>query len=179
MAGVFAGDWLKERRQVHHSAWLFLAGVIAMVAGLAWGRVFPINKNLWTSSFALFTAGIAAQTLAGCHWLIDTLQWREWSRPLSAYGRNTLAAYFLSVGLDAVLSRWRIDSGESLKGFVYRLGFASWLRPCCGAEAASLEQLHVTRQQTAFGLAARDDSQAEIVDDPRGVRPRGLVCLRQ
>jgi predicted acyltransferase len=138
LAGVFAGVWLNQRAAPRRTLTLWAAGVAAMFAGLAWGRLFPINKNLWTSSFALFTAGIAAQTLAACHWLIDTLRWREWSRPLSAYGRNTLAAYFLSVGLDAVLTRWRIGNGESLKGFVYRFGFASWLRPCCGAEAASL-----------------------------------------
>src|SRR3954467_3584469 len=44
MCGVFAGVWLKERRQPHHSAWLFAAGLLAMIAGLAWGRWFPINK---------------------------------------------------------------------------------------------------------------------------------------
>ena len=61
-----------------------------MIAGLAWGRVFPINKNLWTSSFALFSAGLAAQALALCHWLVDVRGWRGWSRPLAAYGRNPL-----------------------------------------------------------------------------------------
>jgi hypothetical protein len=74
MAGVFAGDWLKERRQAHHSAWLFAAGLLAMIGGLAWGRVFPINKNLWTSSFALFSAGLAARRCAvslarRCAWM--------------------------------------------------------------------------------------------------------------
>src|SRR5580765_5389758 len=113
MAGVFAGDWLKERRQRHHSAWLFAAGVMAMIAGLAWGRWFPINKNLWTSSFALFSAALAA------------------------FGRNPLAAYFLSVGFDSLLTRVRLTDG-SLKGLLYRSAFVPWLRPCCGAEAASL-----------------------------------------
>src|SRR3954463_1517697 len=87
MCGVFAGDWLKERRQPHHSAWLFGAGLLAMTAGLAWGQAFPINKNLWSSSFALFSAGLAAQALALCHWLVDVQGWRGWSRPLAAYGR--------------------------------------------------------------------------------------------
>ena len=137
MAGVFAGDWLKERRQPHHSAWLFGAGLLAMIAGLAWGRVFPINKNLWTSSFTLFSAGLAAQALALFHWLVDVRQWRAWSRPLAAYGRNPLAAYFLSVGCDSVLTRVRLADG-SLKGLIYRNAFVPWLRPCCGAEAASL-----------------------------------------
>jgi predicted acyltransferase len=137
MCGVFAGDWLKGRRQPHHSAWLLAAGLAATIAGLAWGRVFPINKNLWTSSFALFSAGLAAQALAAFHWLVDVKGWRAWSRPLAAYGRNPLAAYFLSVGFDSVLTRVNA-SGGSLKGIVYRSAFVPWLRPCCGAEGASL-----------------------------------------
>jgi len=134
LCGVFAGDWLKERA-AHRSFWLFAGGVAAMVVGLAWGRLFPINKNLWTSSFAIFSAGLAAQTLAACHWLIDIRGWRAWSRPFAAYGRNPLAAYFLSVGLDSVLTRWLVGGGESLKGFLYRSAFAPWFRP---PEAASL-----------------------------------------
>jgi len=136
-AGVFAGVWLEARSAERRTVWLWAAGFAAMVIGAAWGRVFPINKNLWTSSFALLSAGLAAQTIAICHWLVDTMKWRTWSRPLAAYGRNPLAAYFLSVGLDAVLTRWRVGD-LSLKGLLYRDAFAQWLRPCCGAEAASL-----------------------------------------
>jgi predicted acyltransferase len=138
LCGVFAGDWLKEPGAHHRTLTLLAAGIAATVAGLAWGRLFPINKNLWTSSFALFTAGLAAQTLAIIHLVVDGFKWRKWAAPLSAYGRNPLAAYFLSVGFDAILSRWRMVPDGSLKGFVYRTAFSSWLRPCCGAEAASL-----------------------------------------
>jgi predicted acyltransferase len=138
MCGVIAGDWLKERRQAHHSVWLFTAGLLAMIAGLAWHRTFPINKNLWTSSFALFSAGLAAQALALFHWVVDVRGWRGWSRPLLVYGRNPLAAYFLSVGGDSLLTRVSVGGSGSLKGIVYRSMFVPWLRPCCGAEAASL-----------------------------------------
>ena len=141
LAGVFAGEWLKEPRQPHRSAYLWIAGVAGAAAGLAWGLVFPINKNLWTSSFALFSAGMAAQTLALCHWLLDVSPWRGWrasSAPFAAFGRNPLAAYFLSVALDALLVRWTIDGGGSLKSTIFRVAFASWLAPCCGAQTASL-----------------------------------------
>ena len=98
----------------------------------------PINKNLWTSSYALFSAGVAAQVLAICHWTIDVKRWRGWSRPFVAFGRNPLAAYFLSVGIDAVLARWNVAGSVSLKAWLYRSAFLSWLRPCCGSEAAAL-----------------------------------------
>jgi predicted acyltransferase len=137
MCGVFAGAWLK-RQDSRSTLWLFLVGAVATTIGLLWGRVFPINKNLWTSSFALFSAGLAAQTLAVCHWIVDVRRWRAWSVPLVAFGRNSLAGYFLSVGFDSVLTHWTLGSGLSLKGFLYRTLFASWLARCCRAETASL-----------------------------------------
>jgi predicted acyltransferase len=138
LCGVFAGGWLKERGQRPRSGWLWAAGLVGMLAGLAWGLVFPLNKNLWTSSFALFSAGLAAQILAVTHWLVDAKGWRSWSQPFVAFGRNPLLAYFLSVGTDSVLTGWTVEQGVSVKAFIYRVAFASWLRSCCGAETASL-----------------------------------------
>jgi predicted acyltransferase len=135
--GVFAGDWLKASRQLHRSAWLFAAGIAAVAIASAWNRVFPINKNLWTSSFALLSAGIAAQTLAVCHWIVDVYGWRTWSRPLVAYGRNPLAAYFFSVGCDSLATQW-IVADRPLKSLVHQRVFASWIQPRLGADAASL-----------------------------------------
>jgi predicted acyltransferase len=138
LCGVFTGDWLKERGATHRAWKLWAAGAAGMLVALAWSRVLPINKNLWTSSFALFTAGAASQALAICYWVVDVKGWRAWSLPFAAFGRNPLAAYFLSVGLDSVLVRWIVPGMGSLKGIAYRTAFASWLRPCCGGEAASL-----------------------------------------
>jgi predicted acyltransferase len=109
-----------------------------MLAGLAWARVFPLNKNLWSSSFALFSAGLAAQLLALLHWIVDLRRWRAWTRPFAAFGRNPLLAYFCSVGIDSLLTRWNAGGGASLKGVIYRATFVAWLRPAYSAEAASM-----------------------------------------
>lgn len=138
LAGVFAGEWLRGSANTRRTFLLWLAGAAATLAGLVWGRVFPLNKNLWTSSFALFSGGLAAQALAVFHWCIDTRRWRRWTTPFTALGRNALAMYFLSVGFDSVLTRWSVPQGSSLKSAIYGYGFAPWLRPCCGAETASL-----------------------------------------
>ena len=142
MGGVFAGGWLKtppERAPERlRTAWMFAAGCVAAIAGLAWGRVFPINKNLWTSSFAVLAAGMAAAVMAACHFSVDIRGWRGWSRPFVAFGRNPLAAYFLSVGLDSVLTRWAVGDGAPMKAVLYSRLFAATIQPCCGAEAASL-----------------------------------------
>src|SRR5262249_6205387 len=52
LAGVFAGAWLKEPGARQRTLTLWAAGFAAMIAGFAWDRALPINKNLWTSSFA-------------------------------------------------------------------------------------------------------------------------------
>ena len=57
---------------------MFAAGWVGILGGLAWGFVFPINKNLWTSSYVLFTAGAALEGLALCYWLIDIRDYRRW-----------------------------------------------------------------------------------------------------
>jgi predicted acyltransferase len=140
LCGVFAGDWLMQSgSQRHRNVLLWIAGVAATAIGLLWDRAFPINKNLWTSSFTLLTAGVATQLLVVCHWALDTHRWRRWSLPFVAFGRNALVAYFLSVGLDAVLTRWTITPSEaSLKFELYWRAFGSWAAPCCGAQTASL-----------------------------------------
>jgi predicted acyltransferase len=153
LGGVFAGDWLtRTGRARHRSASLWLIGVAVAAIGLLWGRVFPINKSLWTSSFALFSAGMATQLLAICHWALDLHRWRGWSAPFLPFGRNALAAYFLSVGLDSLLGRWPTapQAGPSLKWDLYWYGFGSWGSQCCGAKAASLA--YAVAYTALFGL---------------------------
>ena len=140
LGGVMAGRWLMHSPRPHHdSIWLFLMGLAAVVLGLLWDRVFPINKNLWTSSFVLLSGGFAAATLAFCHWLLDVRGWRRWSTPFAALGRNALATYVLSVSLDNVITRWNLVArAASIKWEVYWYGFGSWLASCCRVETASL-----------------------------------------
>ena len=72
---------------------LFLAGALGLLAGYAWSFLFPINKNLWTSSYVVFTAGFACVLLAACLWIIDVRQLRGWTRPFVVYGVNPLVAF--------------------------------------------------------------------------------------
>jgi predicted acyltransferase len=81
---------------------LFFAGVLGIAAGLLWNPWFPINKNLWTSSYVLFAAGCALLGLAGCYWLIDMRhfhetpagEWLTW--PWLVFGSNAIVAYAVS-----------------------------------------------------------------------------------
>jgi predicted acyltransferase len=104
-----------------------------MVLGLAWGWSFPINKSLWTSSYALFTAGAGAAALAACMWIIDRQRVTWWTTPLKVFGVNPLVA-FVGSGLLArlIYSLLKVQVGGetvSVQAAIYHALFASWLEP--------------------------------------------------
>jgi predicted acyltransferase len=157
LGGVMAGRWLMHApRPRHESVRLFLIGLVVAAIGLLWDRVFPINKNLWTSSFVLLSGGLATATLALCHWLLDVKGWRRWSTPFTALGRNALATYVLSLGLDNLFTRWDLAQRHtSVKWEVYWFAFGSRLANCCRVETASLAYAIVyTAIWTALAMVA-------------------------
>jgi predicted acyltransferase len=75
---------------------LFFVGISAIVLGKIWDLIFPINKYIWTSSYVLFTAGLAMVILALLLWLIDVKGYRKWAFPFVVFGMNPLFLYILS-----------------------------------------------------------------------------------
>ena len=133
--GVFTGRWvtrqdvpIEERLNA-----LFVAGAIAMVVGLIWNWSFPINKSLWTSSYVMFTGGMAAVTLSVCIWLVDVRSIRWWTRPFVIYGMNPIIAFVGSGVLARIIySLVKVSYGGkvvSLEAAMYEAAFASWLDP--------------------------------------------------
>ena len=96
LLGILAGLWL--RRSVEEvsgdrkAAGLAIAGIVLLAVGGLWSFVFPLNKNLWTSSFVLWTCGWSSLLLASFYWLIDVRGW------LKAFG-----AFFAVIGMNSVL----------------------------------------------------------------------------
>lgn len=93
--GALTGHWLHSQRDRRNTLiGLFLCGFLGIVVGRAWGYVFPLNKYLWTSSFAVFTAGYALMFLAVWYWLTDVKQAKAvWVLPCIWLGMNPLLAY--------------------------------------------------------------------------------------
>lgn len=86
LLGVRAGEWLRAddlRR-------MLMDGVLALALGAAWSLDFPINKNLWTSSFVLWAAGWSMLLLAAFHFAIDRWEWPAIGR---RFGANAIAIY--------------------------------------------------------------------------------------
>ena len=134
MIGIVCGRWIGSSRPLSERlAGMFAAGSIAMMAGLMWHWSFPINKSIWTSSYVLFTAGMAAVTLATCMWIIDEHRVTGWTKPFVVYGMNPIIA-FVGSGIMArlIYSIFKVESGDeriSLQAWIYQTFYASWLAP--------------------------------------------------
>lgn len=95
--GVLAGQLLRgEWRPRQRLLGLLGSGIVLIVAGELLATLVPINKQLWTTSFAIFMSGLAATALACTIWLVDGRPLRLWSRPLEIIGMNAIAAYLIS-----------------------------------------------------------------------------------
>jgi predicted acyltransferase len=140
MLGALAGRWIGQQRRplAERLNGLYAAGALGMVAGLVWHWAFPINKNLWSSSYALFAGALACVALATCMWLIDAQKVTGWTRPFVVYGTNPMLA-FIGSGLMArlIYSIFKVDfDGKRVPvvEWMYRQLYAPWLPP----RAASL-----------------------------------------
>ena len=133
LCGTLAGHWIRSWRAAPAKALgLVAAGGIAVAAGLAWSAALPINKSLWTSSYVLFSAGLACLALALLYWLIDVEGRRRWTHPFVVFGTNAITAYWLS-SLVAIVLVWIVVAGPGepmvLQAYLYETLFASWLAP--------------------------------------------------
>jgi predicted acyltransferase len=97
LMGILTGGWLRrpEITEARRSAGLVLAGAASLALGGLWQLVFPLNKNLWTSSFVLWTGGLSLLLLAVFHCLIDVARIQRPFRPLIHFGANAILIYML------------------------------------------------------------------------------------
>ncbi len=95
LIGVLTGYWLRsERSPAAKAMGMLCAGILGLVAGKFWNIWFPINKNLWTSSFALFSGGFALVFLSVLYWALEIKKWRgAWTMPILVFGMNAIAGF--------------------------------------------------------------------------------------
>jgi predicted acyltransferase len=134
MLGNLLGQWIATKRPLAERLnGMFAAGALGMMAGLMWNWSFPINKSLWTSSYVVFTAGMAAVAIATIMWIVDVHQMKRWTKPAVIYGMNPMVA-FVGSGVMArlIYSIFKVNyDGKpiALETAIYRSAFASWLDP--------------------------------------------------
>jgi predicted acyltransferase len=129
LTGVLTGQYLRSSRKPSNKIMnLFLFGILSLAIGLVWNIWFPINKNLWTSSYVAFTSSLSIIALTACYYLIDTRGRRSLTRPLVILGMNAITIYFLSEIINLALIYAEIPFGinVALKSLIYQKLFASW-----------------------------------------------------
>jgi predicted acyltransferase len=118
--GFLIGDYIRQKgKNAEMVANLFMAGLVLWLAGMAWGLSFPINKKIWTSSYVLYTVGLATMLLAT---LVQLIEFRGWKGVVpnffDAFGKNPLFIYVLSGVLPKTLWLIRIPNGLNEAGEV-------------------------------------------------------------
>lgn len=103
LLGILTGQWLlsagQDKKPLKIAALLLLSGIVLAGAGWLWGLIFPINKNIWTSSFVLFAGGWSLLLLALFYFIIDVAGFIKWCRPLVWMGMNSILIYVAAHGL--------------------------------------------------------------------------------
>ena len=129
------------RRETPRFGSYILYGFIAFIAGLCWDLIFPINKSLWTSSFVLYTGGLASMGLAFCYWIIDVQGFSRFTKPFVIYGVNAITVFFASAIIARSLNLIQVTiNGEStsLKNYLYQLFYVPYLNPYHASLAGAL-----------------------------------------
>jgi predicted acyltransferase len=95
LLGILTGSYIKNsphngRRK---AAWMALAGVFFIILSLIWNMNFPINKNLWTSSFVCLVGGLSLLLLALFYYVIDVLGYKKWAFFFKVIGMNSILIY--------------------------------------------------------------------------------------
>jgi len=131
LLGMLTGQWLRSPRSVRSKALgMAVFGLIGVVTGKVLNLGFPINKKLWTSSYVIFTAGLALLCLALCYWIADVKQFRGlWTKALLVFGMNAIAAYVFAEALSHLLDQMHTSEGLSWQELVYHNIFAPLASP--------------------------------------------------
>jgi predicted acyltransferase len=107
---------------------LFVASVAMLITGFCWDMVFPINKKIWTSSYTIYTAGLATMTIATLIYLVEQRNYRGWlTRFFDVFGKNALFVFALSSFLPRTLALIRVSHHLDAKGNMVYVTPWNWL----------------------------------------------------
>lgn len=100
------------------------AGILGLILGELWNPWFPINKNLWTSSFVIFSTGFALVFLALLYWVVEIQGWRgSWTMAFLVLGMNAIAGFVADALVYGPAYSWHVAGPNgtpvSLQEFVF------------------------------------------------------------
>jgi len=129
LSGVLAGEWLRSVRPDRVKI-LVLGGVgvVALVLGMALDPLMPINKRLWTSTFVLFSDGVALLSFAVCSGIAQSGWGAGWTWPARVFGSNALLSFVLASVLTSLLDLVHLGGGASIGPTSHEWGYRSFAR---------------------------------------------------
>jgi predicted acyltransferase len=129
LAGIVAGEWMGTGRSGRIKAsGLALAGCALGIPGLLLSPVLPLNKRIWTSTFALLSTGMSLAVFAAVYAVVDLWGFRRGLLPAKVLGTNAILAFTLSTIITSLFDRIRLQ-GLTMHEWMYQNLFASWLSP--------------------------------------------------
>ena len=92
--GVLTGYWMRSNRSdIDKVKGLIIVGVITLILGWLWGKSFFISRNVWTSSFVLYSGGMSLLLLALFYWVIDIMGYKKWTFFFVVIGMNAITIW--------------------------------------------------------------------------------------
>lgn len=126
--GYFVGQYIQQKGKSYEMlSNLFMAGIVLVLTGYCWDMVMPINKKIWTSSYTIYTTGLAIITLGTLIYLIEFKEVKgAWSKFFDVFGKNPLFIFVLSGFLPRLLALARINDHVDAKGKPVYLSAFGW-----------------------------------------------------
>jgi predicted acyltransferase len=119
LSGILAGTFLKRstKEPKIKAALLAVSGIVFILLAQLWNLDFPINKNMWSSSFVLLTLGLSLLLLSIFYYIIDVLGYKRWAFFFKVIGMNSILIYI---------------SGKFISWEYTTKGFFQWLSQLIG-----------------------------------------------
>jgi predicted acyltransferase len=119
--GYMVGDYIQKKgKSFEMVTGLFIAGVAMIITGFCWDMIFPINKKIWTSSYTIYTSGLATITIATMIYMIEFKNAKGWlSKFFDVFGKNALFVFALSAFLPRGLALIRLGDGVNPWNWLY------------------------------------------------------------
>lgn len=139
--GFLVGQYIQQKGKSYEMlSNLLIAGLVLVFTGYCWDMVFPINKKIWTSSYTLYTTGLAILVLSTLIYLIEFKENKgAWGRFFDVFGKNPLFIFVLSGFLPRVLGMFRWVDHVSPEGKnVYTSAFPWFYQHICKDIATDL-----------------------------------------
>ena len=139
--GFLVGQYIQQKGKSYEMlSNLFVAGLVLFFAGYCWDMVFPVNKKIWTSSYVLYTTGLAIMVIGTLIYLIEFKTVKgAWSRFFDVFGKNPLFIFVLSGFLPRVSAMFRWVDHVSAEGKkVYTSAFPWFYENICKNIATDL-----------------------------------------